>query len=268
MRYQPQLWSSVAELSAVLGVKFFSEQSENHVEHRFQHLQFKIGQCIYRNGQDFESLYIVNSGFLKTVTLNDLNNDQVTSFPMRGDALGVDAIYNKKYTSDAIALTPCNIIVIPYAKLQFVLGKDADFDGLFITMMSRELALKQSHLCLLGSSGSEVRVAQFLIRLGNRYGDLGYSPRVFELRMTRHEIGSYLGLTLETVSRTFSKLQDYGWITVSHRQIAINAWHSLEMMRKPFLRAPKNRREQALRTTFSAEDKITLPEHLKECHFI
>ena len=268
MKFQPQLWSSIAELSTVLGVPSIQEQVETHDEHRFQHLQFKIGQYIYRNGQDFESLYIVNSGFLKTITLNDLNSDQVTSFPMRGDALGIDAIYNKKYTSDAIALTPCNIIVIPYTKLQFVLGKDADFDGLFITMMSRELALKQSHLCLLGSSGSEVRIAQFLIRLGTRYGDLGYSSRVFELRMTRHEIGSYLGLTLETVSRTLSKFQDYGWITVSHRQININAWHSLEMTRKPFLRAPKNKREQALRAMFSSENKETMPKTPNQYHFI
>ena len=227
-----KIWSNIKELSETLLIPFSSNTICDPEECRFQHVRFEAGQYIHRNRQVFESLYIVNSGFLKTVHLDDLHNDQILSFPMKGDVLGIDGIYTRKYASDAIALTTCDVIVLPYRYLQTVTSHYVDFDNLLFAVMSRDLERKQSHLCLIGSTCSEARVAQFLIRLAERYAELGYSANCFELRMARHEIGSYLGLTLETVSRTLTLLDDLGLITVARRSITINDHHALRTMRK------------------------------------
>lgn len=227
-----RIWSDVKDLSETLRIPFTFEPGAKSDECRFQHMQYKAGQYIHRNGQNFESLYIINSGFVKTVYLDDLLNDQILSFPMKGDALGIDAIHTKRYVSDAIALTTCDVIILPYRTLQIISKQYINFDHLLFLMMSRDLARKQNHLCLIGSSSSEARVAQFLVRLGQQYAELGYSANSFELRMARHEIGSYLGLTLETVSRTLTIFQERGLITVARRSITINAQQALRTLKK------------------------------------
>lgn len=262
-----RIWSGIKELSETLRIPYHVDMQVAPAECRFQHVQYKPGQYIHRNDQNFESLYVVNSGFLKTVHLDDLLNDQILSFPMKGDVLGIDGIHTKRYASDAIALTTCDIIVLPYKKLQSVFKEYINFDNLLFTILSRDLARKQSHLCLIGSASSEARVAQFLVRLGQRYGELGYSSNVYELRMARHEIGSYLGLTLETVSRTLTMFHDLGLITVARRSITINSQQALSTLRKLYPLGAKKHQSIApdisiISTSVSKPNSFRVAQHL------
>lgn len=259
-KINPKIWSNIKELCETLHIPYAFDINSEYEECRFQHVRYKAGQYIHRNGQNFESFYLVNSGFLKTVHLDDLHNDQILSFPMKGDMLGIDGMYSKRHASDAIALTTCDLIVLPYRNFPVICKKYADFNSLLFTLMSRDLARKQSHLCLIGSASSEARVAQFLVRLGERYGELGYSPHTYELRMARHEIGSYLGLTLETVSRTLTMFHDLGLITVARRSITINDHRALRVLRKLYPLGSKKHRELAAQP--SLPDELVAPTTL------
>jgi CRP/FNR family transcriptional regulator len=198
----------------------------------FQHLQFKTGQRIHSLGQPFDALYIVNSGFLKTVLIDELGGEQVLSFPMRGDILGVDGIYTKQYSSEAVALSDCDVIVLPFKKIMALGREHVELEQAIYGVMSRELIREQVMVSMLTALSAEARVARFLVSMSEKFGQMGYSSKLFNLRMTRHEIGSYLGLTLETVSRTLSTFNQIGWISVDQRMIEINDLDALKTLRR------------------------------------
>jgi CRP/FNR family transcriptional regulator len=110
-----KLWSNLKEVCDLLHIPLVASVVDEEL--LFQHLQFKTGQRIHSLGQPFDALYIVNSGFLKTVLIDELGGEQVLSFPMRGDILGVDGIYTKQYSSEAVALSDCDVIVLPFKKI-------------------------------------------------------------------------------------------------------------------------------------------------------
>jgi CRP/FNR family transcriptional regulator len=199
---------------------------------QFQHVHFKQGQRIHTIGQSFDTLYIVNSGFLKTVMIDESGNEQVISFPMKGDLFGIDGIHSQQFTSEAVALSNCDIILVPFKKFVAMGREHADLETAIYSVMSRELTREQVMVNMLGSLCAEARVARFLVSLSERFSALGYSGKEFNLRMTRHEIGSYLGLTLETVSRALSAFNDIGLIAVDQRAIAINDLHALKTLRR------------------------------------
>ena len=195
-------------------------------------MKFKAGQRIYTTGQPFEALYVVNSGFLKTVLNDELGNEQVLSFPMKADLIGADAIHNKYYTSEAVALSDCDVILIPFKKLAALGRIHPELEYMMYGVMSRELVREQSMICMLGTLSAEGRVARFLVSLSDKFAQMGYSMRMFNLRMTRHEIGSYLGLTLETVSRTLSAMNDVGMISVDQKTIELKDIDALRTLRR------------------------------------
>jgi CRP/FNR family transcriptional regulator len=179
------------------------------------------GESLYRTGDEFSSLYAVRSGFFKTVQTLEDGRDQVTGFHMAGEIMGMDGIGPEKHTSSAVALEDSEVCVIPYSRLES-LGRD--MHGLqrqFHKVMSREIAQEHSVMLLLGTMRAEERLAAFLLNLSQRFTARAYSASEFNLRMTREEIGSYLGLKLETVSRAFSKFQEDGVISVHQRHIRI-----------------------------------------------
>jgi CRP/FNR family transcriptional regulator len=198
----------------------------------FHHVQFKAGQRVYTIGQTFDALYIVNSGFLKTVSIDEFGNEQVLSFPMKGDVIGVEGISSKKYSSEAVALSDCSLILLPFQNLAELGHTHIEFEHAIYSVISRELVRNQSMVSMLGVLGAEARVARFLVSLSNRYAEIGYSKKSFNLRMTRQEIGSYLGLSMETVSRTLSLLSEIGLITVYQRAISINDADLLKNLRR------------------------------------
>jgi CRP/FNR family transcriptional regulator len=198
----------------------------------FQHVQFKAGQRIHTIGQPFDVLYIVNSGFLKTVMIDVFGNEQILSFPMKGDLFGVDGIHSRRYESEAVALTNCDVVLLPFKKLTALGKMYPELEAALYGVMSRELIREQAMVSMLGSLSAEARVARFLVNLSERFSELGYSGKQFNLRMTRHEIGSYLGLTLETVSRTLSAFNEMGLISVEQRAIDIKDLQALKTLRR------------------------------------
>jgi CRP/FNR family transcriptional regulator len=229
-RCQGNLWSTLHDVCELLHIP--TPVSANSEDGLFQHVRYKAGQRIHTIGQHFENLYIVNSGFLKSVLIDEYGNEQVLSFPMKGDLLGIDGIYTQRHASEAVALSDCDVILVPYKTFSALGRTYAELEQAMFSAMSRELVREQAMISMLSALSAEAKVARFLTNLGERFGQLGYSNKVFNLRMTRHEIGSYLGLTLETVSRTLSAFNELGMITVDQRQIGIIDPIALKTLRR------------------------------------
>ena len=185
----------------------------------------KRGEALYRVGSAFDSLYAVRSGFFKSRVVLEDGRDQVTGFHMSGEILGMDGIGTDSHTADAIALEDSEVCVIPYARLE-----ELQLQRQLHKVMSRELVRDQGVMMLLGTMRAEERLAAFLLNLSQRFVARGYASSEFHLRMTRDEIGSYLGLSLETVSRLFSRFHEEGLITVQQKHVCILDTHGLKAM--------------------------------------
>jgi CRP/FNR family transcriptional regulator len=179
------------------------------------------GDTLFRAGDEFQSLYAVRTGFFKTCVSAEDGRDQVTGFQMAGELLGLDGISSDRHSCDAVALEDSQVCVIPFGQLEELSREFTDLQRQFNKIMSREIVRDHGVMLLLGSMRAEERLAAFLLNLTQRLQARGFSPSALILRMTREEIGSYLGLKLETVSRTFSKFQDDGLLEVKQRQIRI-----------------------------------------------
>lgn len=179
------------------------------------------GDTLFRTGDHFESLYAVRTGFFKTRVSSEDGRDQVTGFQMAGELLGLDGISADRHTCDAVALEDSQVCVIPYGQLEYLSREFSDLQRQFHRIMSREIVRDQGVMLLLGSMRAEERLAAFLLNLTQRLQARGFSASSLVLRMTREEIGTYLGLKLETVSRCFSKFQDDGVLQVKQRQIEV-----------------------------------------------
>jgi len=181
----------------------------------------KRGHHLYRAGDPFEAIYAIKMGFFKTDILLEDGRDQVTGFQMAGEILGMDGIGTEVHTCNSIALEDSEICVIPFAQLERLSRQVQALQRHFHKVMSREIVRDHGVMMLLGTMRAEERLAAFLLNLSQRFTARGYSPQEFHLRMTREEIGSYLGLKLETVSRAFSRFQDEGLISVHQKHIHI-----------------------------------------------
>ncbi len=179
------------------------------------------GETLFRSGDPFQSLYAVRTGFFKTCVASEDGRDQVTGFQMAGELLGLDGISTDRHSVDAVALEDSQVCVIPYDKLEDLSREFTNLQHQFHKIMSREIVRDHGVMLLLGSMRAEERLAAFLLNLTQRLQARGFSASSLILRMTREEIGSYLGLKLETVSRTFSKFQEDGLLEVKQRQIQI-----------------------------------------------
>ncbi len=201
------------------------EQLENMVAAR---RTVARSDTLFRAGDAFQSLYAVRTGFFKTCVSSEDGRDQVTGFQMAGELLGLDGIGTEKHTCDAVALEDSQVCVIPFHQLEELSREFSDLQRQFHKIMSREIVRDHGVMLLLGSMRAEERLAAFLLNLTQRLRTRGFSASSLVLRMTREEIGSYLGLKLETVSRTFSKFQDDGILEVKQRQIRVLDQNALQ----------------------------------------
>ena len=181
----------------------------------------KRGEYLYRTGGALQSIYAVRTGFLKSCVLHDDGREQVAGFHMMGELLGLDAIGSGTHMCDAVALEDSEVCEIPFAELERLGREIPALQQHFHRIMSREITRDYGVMLLLGSMRAEERLAAFLLNLSQRFVARGYSSTQFILRMTREEIGSYLGLKLETVSRAFSHFQNEGMISVHGKDIEI-----------------------------------------------
>jgi CRP/FNR family transcriptional regulator, anaerobic regulatory protein len=181
----------------------------------------KRGNSLFGTGEKFTALYAIRSGFFKTTITTEDGRDQVTGFQMAGEIVGLDGIVNDIHTCNAIALEDTEVCVMPFDRIEEISREVNALQHHVHKIMSREIVRENGVMLLLGSMRAEERLASFLLNLSQRLNARGFSKTDFVLRMTREEIGSYLGMKLETVSRTFSKFSDNGVIEVNQRNIKI-----------------------------------------------
>jgi CRP/FNR family transcriptional regulator len=182
---------------------------------------YRQGDYLYRSGSKFGSLYAIRTGFFKTQVLHEDGREQVTGFQMAGEIIGLDAISTDVHTCDAVALEDSEVCELPFNQLEELSRQLPALQRHLHKIMSREIVRDQGIMLLLGSMRAEERLAAFLLNLSQRFAARGYSSTAFRLRMTRQEIGSYLGLKLETVSRTLSYFQETRLIDVHNKSIEL-----------------------------------------------
>ena len=188
------------------------------------------GETPFTAGDAFQSVYSVRSGFFKTTLLNEDGREQVTGFRMAGELLGMDGIGSGQYHGNAVALEDCEVCVLPFSLVEELGREIPALQHHLHVVLSREIVRDHGVMMLLGSMRAEERLAAFLLNLSKRFVRRGYSASDFHLRMTREEIGSYLGLKLETVSRLFSKFQDDGLLEVQQKHVRIRDIPGLEQV--------------------------------------
>jgi CRP/FNR family transcriptional regulator len=176
---------------------------------------------LYRIGDHFTNLYAIRIGHFKTFQVSPSGEQQVTGFQMAGELLGMDAISTEHHHCDAMALEDSEVCEIPFARLEELFGTIPSLLHHFHRMMSQEITREQNVMLLLGNMRAEQRFAAFLINLSSRYAARGYSSTTFQLRMSREEIGNYLGLSIESISRLLSRLKKQGLLRVANREIEL-----------------------------------------------
>ena len=179
------------------------------------------GDNLFRNGDKFNALFAIRTGFFKTRISSEDGRDQVTGFQMAGEIIGLDGIVSDHHTCDAVALEDAEVCVMPFDRIEELSREITSLQRHVHKIMSREIVRENGVMLLLGSMRADERLAAFLLNLVQRLHARGFSKSELILRMTREEIGSYLGLKLETVSRTFSKFVEEGIVEVKQRHVRI-----------------------------------------------
>ena len=179
------------------------------------------GEALFAAGDEFKAIYAVRGGFFKTSLVDGEGREQVTGFFMGGELLGMDGIGAGQYNNASISLEDSEVCVLPYALIEETARKVPALQRQLHAVLAREIVRDHGVMMLLGSMRAEERLATFLLNLSKRFTARGYSPSDFHLRMTREEIGSYLGLKLETVSRLFSRFHDDRLIEVQQKHVRI-----------------------------------------------
>jgi CRP/FNR family transcriptional regulator len=187
-------------------------------------------EALIRSGTAFQLLYVVRTGMFKSIVIDSDGREQVTGFQMTGDLLGLDGVAAEVCQSSAIALEDSEVWEIPFARLEACCRDDPEMQRGFHRLMSREIQRDHRIMLMLGSMSSDERLAAFLINLSQRMVARGYSATQFILRMSRREIGSYLGLTLETVSRAFSRFQREGLLRAELKSVELREVERLRMI--------------------------------------
>jgi CRP/FNR family transcriptional regulator len=190
----------------------------------------KRGATLVHEGEKFTSLYAIRTGFFKTQTVTEDGREQVIGFQMAGEYIGLDGIVDDTHTCDAVALEDADVCVIPLERMEAASREVSALQRHMLKTMSHEIVRKGGVMLLLGGMRAEERIASFLLNLTQRLHARGYSPSELVLRMTREEIGSYLCLKLETVSRAFSKFAAQGVLQVKLRHVHILDVDALEEM--------------------------------------
>jgi len=179
------------------------------------------GQYLYRAGQPFNALYLVNVGFLKTCLVAEDGREQVTGFRMRGDLVGIESIGAATHECDVVALETSGVWELPYPAILRACAQMPELQERLTWALAAEIRSDRSWKLALNSLSAEQRVAAFLLDLASRHEALGFSPRHFVLRMGRADIGSFLALKHETVTRALTRLAGQGCIDVQWREIRI-----------------------------------------------
>ncbi|KAA8562898.1 fumarate/nitrate reduction transcriptional regulator Fnr [Pseudomonas fluorescens] len=194
-----------------------------------QRVKVKKGASLYRTADPLRSLYAVRTGFFKTCIVSLDGREQVTGFQMAGEMLGLDAISAEQHACHAVALEDSEVCPIHFHQLERLASQIPSLQHNLNKIMSREIVRDHSMLLQMGNMNADERLAAFVLNLSARMSTRGYSSRSFVLRMRREEIGSYLGLRLETVCRSIAQLRKLGLVHISARNVDILDMPQLKM---------------------------------------
>lgn len=181
----------------------------------------KRGEHLFHMGSRFESIYAVRSGSIRTYVPTEDGLEQVTGFHLPGELLGLDAIHTQQHQCAAKALETTSVCEIPFERMEELGQRLPSLQHQMLNIMSKEILHDHSLLMLLGKRSAEERLAALLLSLSERYERRGFSPLDFYLSMSRNDIGNYLGLAVETVSRLFSRFQEENVLRVERKHITI-----------------------------------------------
>ncbi len=195
-----------------------------------QRVRVRKGDALLHGGDTFRNLYTVRSGSCKSVVTTAGGQEQLAGYHISGDLVGSEAIHAGRHDATVTALEDSEFCVIPLERMEAIARNDATLQHAIHALMSREIGRERKVMLMLGAMRAEQRLATFLIDLAERYAARGYSSTAFVLRMTREEIGSHLGLKLETVSRLFSRFHREGLIRVQGREVRILDRAALEQL--------------------------------------
>ncbi len=197
----------------------------NNIVQRGKPLQ--RGDYLYRANDPFDSVYAIRSGAVKAMTLSDNGEEQVTGFYLPGEVVGMDGIADNRYTNSVIALETASVCEIPFNRMEELSLQIPNLQRHFFQLMSREITQDQQIITLLSKSSAEERIAALLLSISSRNSRRQLSATAFRLPMSRTDIGNYLGLTIETVSRIFTRLQKQDVIAVDKKEILIKNMEQL-----------------------------------------
>jgi CRP/FNR family transcriptional regulator len=183
--------------------------------------KLSAGQYLHRAGQPFHALYFVTSGFLKSSIVAADGREQVTGFCMRGDLVGVESIGLATYSGDVVALDTSVVWELPYPAVLNACVRMPELQAQLTRTLAAEIRSNRSWMLALGTLSAEQRVAAFLLDVAARHEMLGFSASHFALRMSRADIGSFLALKHETVTRALTRLGAQGCISVQYREVRI-----------------------------------------------
>ena len=179
------------------------------------------GEFVFRMGEGFHSIYAVRSGSVKTFVLTEDGREQVTGFHLPGELLGLDAISGEVHPCTARALETASLCEIPFDQLETLWAVIPALPRQLMRVMGKEILHDQTLLMLMSKKNAEERLAAYLLNLSMRFGRRGYSLRDYNLSMSRSDIGNYLGLAVETVSRIFTRFQDEGVLSVQRKHVQL-----------------------------------------------
>ena len=182
----------------------------------------KKGEHLFHQGDSFTTVYAVRAGTVKTYTLTNEGEEQITGFYFPGELIGMSGVDDRVYPVSAKVLETTTVCEIPFERLDDLAGQMPELRRQMLRTMSKELRDDQQMMLLLSKKNAEQRVATFLIKLSNRFRARGYSATHFRLSMSRNEIGNYLGLAVETVSRIFTRFQAMSLICVDGKEVVLN----------------------------------------------
>jgi CRP/FNR family transcriptional regulator len=188
------------------------------------------GDHLFRGGERFRSLYVVKTGSVKTYAPSEEGGEQVLGFHLAGEIIGLDAIDKSCHACSAKVLETSAICEIPFQRFEELASSITSLQHQMYRLLSKEIAQDADMLLLLGKKNAEERLAAFLTSMSSRLSKRGLSPVDFYLSMSRHEIGSYLGLAVETVSRLFTRFQEDGLLRVDRKHVEVLDLPALEMM--------------------------------------
>ncbi len=226
----PRISSSIEQLFSLCGIE--TKHSLHAQNQKFLHVRVKAGRHVYLSHDKCEMIYLIYSGFLKSTWADTHGNEKVISFPMKNEMVGLDGIAHQKFANSLKALTDSELIAIP---LEFCKRQNLEseiFRDHIISVLSQQLVNEQKSSFIISTLPVDAKVAKFLLSLSFKFKSLGYSDKSFLLRMSREEIGSYLGVSLETVSRTISGLCKIGVLKKNHRSIEIMNVDALKTLKR------------------------------------